>query len=385
MARPYELARWLWLEAQLGAPPFVQHTLIPWLHHAKEIVRLLTQPYMRLYELKGYNQAGPLTVTYGGLGYAAPTLKSLLFLDEPVEREIGRVPVWSPGRLLDATTGDLAIVEASQYLIRQLPGQGAIRLPFRLRFVLDIQGDWEEIQQRFHRNLRDQIRKAGRYEGYEYEISQREEDLDMFYHSMYLPYVEKRHGKLAAILPEREAYQLLRHGWLFLVKRDGIHVCGSLGYARRGCVDFIEMGVLHANQQLMKDGVVEAMNYLRMRWAHQEGYKTLDLGGSWPYMSGIFQAKRKWGATMGVAPHEQKQIWIRIQADTPAVSRFLESNPCVVMNSRGELHGLIVTADPENIAPETEATWRKLYETPGLSGLLIHSPKDLMERRDGPS
>ena len=347
-----ELSHWLWIEMQLGTPPFIQRTIIPTLHKGKEFARMLVQPYLYLYELRGQSQAGPLTVTYGGLGYAKPMLKKMLFDQEPTEREIGRVSVLRPTtKLLDTASSDLTIIESSQYLIRMLSVHSGIKLPFRVQLVLDIQGDWQAVEERFRPNTRRHIRKAKQYDRFEYEISRHEQDLDMFYHRMYLPTVKKRHGALAAILPEREAYQILRHGWLFLVKRDDTYICGSLGHEQQGTVEFKEMGVLNGDMQLMQEGGVEAMNYLRIRWAHQEGFKELSFGDCWPYLSGIFLFKRKWGAAVSIPCHEHKQIWIRIQRDTPAVSQFLESNPCIIVDNKGELQALIVTDAPGNVTP----------------------------------
>jgi len=379
MSRLSEIAHWLWMEIQFRTSSPMQHVAMPLLHRTKEIARLLVRPYMPLCELRGQSQVGPLTVTYGGLGYAKPMLKSMLFVQEPVERKIGRIFVWRPGKLFLSTNSDLTIVESDPYLIRKLSSQNALTLPFRVQFVVDLEGEWQEIEQRFRPKHRRNIRQAQGYGDYEYEISHHEQDLKMFYHSMYLPNVQQRHGKLAAILPEREAYQLLRHGWLFLVKRDGVYVCGCLGHTRQRIVEFIEMGVLNGDKQLMREGVTDAMFYLGIRWAHQEGHKGFSFGTSWPYLSGIFQFKRKWGAAVSVPAHEHKQIWIRVQRNTPAVSQCLNSTPCVVVDSRGELRPLIVTDNPDKVFPGVEAKWRKLYATPGLGDPLICSVTDLME------
>lgn len=380
MSRLSELARWLWIETRLGAPPFVQRAMMPFLHQVKEIARLLAQPYMPLYELKGQNQAGPLTVTYGGLGYAKPMLKDLLFLEEPAEREIGRVLVWRPGDLVHSLTSDLTIIESGWHLIRKLPRQSAITLPFRVQLVLDIRGEWEEVVQRFRRDARrNDIRKAQKL-GYEYEISHNKTDVTMFYRDMYVPTMQKRHGDLAALLPKQEAYQLMRHGCLFLTKRDGTYVAGGLCHVWQGILEFKEMGVLNGDKQLMREGAVGAMNYLRIRWAHQQKFQGVNLGTCWPYLSGIFRSKRKWGATVSIPPHEHKRIWIRIQRSTPAVSQFLRENPCVIVDGEQQLQGLIATNDPENITPKTIATWHKQYSTPGLSKLFICSVTDLVEK-----
>jgi hypothetical protein len=381
MSKFSDLGHWMWMEAQLGAPPFVVGTVMPRLHEAKETARLLAKPYLTLYQWEGQNEGGALTVTYAGLDYAGPTLKSLLFTEDPSQKEIGRGSIWRPHELVNARAGDITIVESSARLIRRLPTQNAIILPFRVKFVLDLEGDLLEVEQRFHRNTRRKVRKAKRYDGYEYEISRREQDLEMFYDTMYLPNVQERHGELAAILPEGEARQLLRHGWLFLVKRDGVYVCGCLGHIQQDIVEFVEMGVLNGDLQLMRQGAVDAMYYLGIRWAHQEGYQAFSFGESWPYMLGIFQSKSRWGAVASVSPYEHKQIWIGFQRNTPAVSQFLKSNPCVIVDSGGELQALIVTDDPDNVPPQTEAAWRKLYETSGLRGLLVRSVTDLMEKR----
>lgn len=368
------------MEAQLRAPPAIERAVMPRLHEAKEIVRLLAEPYLTLCQWQGENEAGSLNVTYAGLGYSEPMLKSLLFTEDPREKQIGQVPVWRPENLINTSASDIIIVESSKHLIRKLPKESAVIAPFRVQFVLDLQGEWMEVMQRFRRDARrNDMRKAQKY-GYEYEISRSETDVEMFYCNMYLPTMQKRHGELAALLPRREAYQLLRHGWLFLTKRDGIYVAGGLCHARQGILEFKEMGVLDGDEQLMREGAVGAMNYLRIRWAHQAGFKGVNLGEGWPYLSGIFQSKRKWGSVLSIPPHEHKRIWLRIQRNTPAVALFVEKNPCVIIDGDERLQALIVTDNADNVDPETEAMWHKLYATPGLSGLIVRSMKDLMEK-----
>lgn len=374
----FDLAHKWWIGIQLGSPPLVQRILIPHLHEAKEIARLLLEPYLTVYQWQGQNEGGSLTVNYAGLGYTVPLLKHLLFTQYPIEKEIDRVPLWQSAELVRSSAGDIIIVEASKYLIRKLPRQNAITLPFRLQFTLDIRGKWQEIEERFHRNVRRNARKSQGYDSYEWEISQRQQDLEIFYHTMYLPTMHQRHGDLAVILPEEEAYELLRHGWLFLLKRNGVYVCGSLGYAQQDTVDFKEMGVLNGDLKLMNQGVVEAMNYLRIRWAYQEGYKWLSFGDNWPYLSGIFRAKRKWGSIVSIPSYEHKQLWVRIQRCTPAVSEFLQKNPCVISDEQEKLYGLIVTPNLNSVTPQMGREWYKLYATPGLTDLLIRSPIDLI-------
>ncbi|TEU11856.1 MAG: hypothetical protein E3J21_22585, partial [Anaerolineales bacterium] len=89
MNKALKFIRDLWIKAQLEAPPSVQRAIIPLLHEAKEIARLLARPYLPIYQLQGQGQGGPLTVTYVGLEFTKPFLKSLIFVEDPVEQQVG--------------------------------------------------------------------------------------------------------------------------------------------------------------------------------------------------------------------------------------------------------------------------------------------------------
>jgi hypothetical protein len=379
MSQLSKSTRWLWKEMQLGAPSHVQHAVMPSLHRAKEIVRILARPYLTLHELQGQGYNGPLTVTYAGLGYTKPMLESMLFEEVPVEREIARAPFWRLSDLLESSTADLVIVEASKHLVHKLSGRGAIVLPWWVQLELDVRGDWEDVVQRFHTTVRKQELRLVRKHGYEYVVSHSEKDLETFYHDMYLPSVKSRHGSLAIPSSFSETYQYFRHGLLLMIKRDGRYVSGCICFPQQRVVKFGEVGVLDSDMQLMREGAQGAVYYALAHWANQQGYETVDFLGSWPFISsGLFWYKRKWGARVSISPDEHKRIWIRIQRDTPAVFHFLHNNPCVIMNSKGGLSGLIVIDDPNEVRPKTEATWSKLYATPGLDNLAVCSIAGLM-------
>jgi hypothetical protein len=198
---------------------------------------------------------------------------------------------------------------------------------------------------------------------------------------MYLPSVKARHGNLAIPSSFNETYQFFRHGLLLMIKRDGRYVSGCVCSAQQRAVKFVEVGVLDGDMQLMREGAQGAVYYALAHWANQQGYEFVDLLGAWPFISsGVFWYKRRWGATVSLSPDEHKRIWIGIKRNTPAVSRFLKSNPCVVVDGKGNLQGLIVTDDPDNVTPDMEATWNKMYATPGLCGFLNCSVSDLMHK-----
>jgi len=383
-----EFVRDLWVEARLSAPPFVQRTVILRLHEVKEIMRLLSRPYLPVCQMQGQGQGGPLTVTYVGLEYAKPFMRSILFAEEPVEQQMGRIPFWRYDELAYPPSSDVVIVEATRHLIRRLPRQNAVVLPQYVHHILDVRGDWQDVRGRFRKSTRQELRLTRKY-GYRYEVSHDDRDFEFFYRDMYLPTMKIRHGDLASPMPVSEAHQIFRHGFLFLVKRDGRRVCGSLCHVERDTIRYMIMGVIDGDGQIMREGAVGALNCLRIQWANQQGYKAVNfLGSGIPRLNGgMFQHKRKWGTAVSVPPHLHRQIWIGVRQNTPAVSRFLKDNPFVVVDKNGELHGLVVVDDLHNVSAKDKEEWKKRYGTPGLSSLLIRSLDHFAEEpasRDDP-
>jgi hypothetical protein len=387
MSKLFEVVHRLWKRAEWGAPPLLERTLFPRLYELEELVLPLVKPHLDVYELRGQGKGSPLTVTYVGLDYGKWYLESVMFTEEPEEIAKEPVSVWRPSEVANAPNSDIVIVAGSERLIRKLPRQNALILPLYVEHILDICGDWEDVKKRLRRShsVRDDFRLLKRYD-YTYEISHDDRDLEMHYDTMHLPTMEKRHGDAAHIVSMEEAEQHFRRGCLFLVKRDGQIVTGGLCRAQGEKVKLIYVGVANADEQLMKEGAMGALYILLIRWANQVGYKTVDFLGCPPYLRmGIFQYKRKWGTNAGIPPNSHKQIWFRFQRDTPAVRQFLKDNPCAMIDEKGDLQGLVVVDDSDNVSSELETRLYKQYFAPGMKGLLIRSVADLLNEPNGGS
>jgi len=344
------------------------------------MLRLLSRPYLKIYQWQGQSQDGPLTVAFGGWGDSKPFFKRLLFVEEPVEREIDRIPTWRLGKLA-GLPGDLVIIEADKCLVRQLPRQRALVMPPRVQFMLDVRGDWQEVKLRIYRSVRRHEFRLIRKYGYEYETSRSEQDFEMFYSEMYLPTMTEKHKESVSLVPMKEAYLYFRHGLLFLVKRDGVWVAGGVCQPQQGIVNFKLLGVKSAAKQLIHQGAQAAVYYAVVHWANQEGFEAVNFEGCRSYLTGLFEYKRKWGTSISIPAHQYEQIWIKIRRLTPAVRQFLTDNPCITIDEGEKLHALVmindVTADPDGVTPEAEAEWHKRYMTPGLSDVLVRSLTDL--------
>ncbi len=368
-----------WIKAQLKAPPSLQRTVIPRLHAAKEFARLLAKPYLPVYQLQGQGQGGSLSVTFIGWEYAKPALQDLLFVEKPLEHKIGRIPFWRCGEWTELFSTDLVIVGAAKRLVRSLPRQQAIVLPEFIHHIVDVRGNWQDVCKRFHKTIRkNELRWIRKYH-YEYELSHLHQDFQEFHEQMYLPSMSARHGQLAQPMSIGEAYQYFLHGGLFKINRAGSWVSGVICEPQQHTLNARILGVRNADPELIRQGAISATYYAAIHWANQQRYEAVNFLGTEPYLRlGLFQQKRKWGATLSLPATLHRQIWIGVRRLTPGVSRFLKENPMVIEHN-GTLQGLIIVDDPHQVPAESRQEWEDLYVTPGLSQLVIRSVHDLVE------
>lgn len=374
MGKLFDRTRNLWIKARVGAPPFVQQTLISRLYEAKEIAYLLAKPRLPVCRLCGQGTGGPLAVTYIGFGFAKSLLKNMLFVEDPAEQRVGRVPFWRRNELVNQPSSDLTVICATKHLIHRLPQQSAVILPHFVHHILDVRGEWQDVVERFSRSVRKNEMRLVRKYGYEYDVSHDRQHFETFYHQMYLPTMKSRHGQQASPMSFAEAYQYFRHGCLFRVMRDGQWVSGGVCHSKQKILSFDIMGVRNADPELIHQGAHSTLYYATTHWANQQGYEAINFLGTGSFiLYGRFQYKRKWGAAVSVPPHLHRRIWIKVQRVTPAVSQLLKENPMVIIAEDKKLHGLMVVDDLHDISAKTRRECEGRYITPGMASFLVRS------------
>jgi hypothetical protein len=217
---------------------------------------------------------------------------------------------------------------------------------------------------------RNEFRLIRKYK-YQFEISRKNQDFEKFYSEMYLPTMLERHKELAAPESMENARVYFRHGLLFKVKREGDWISGGVCQLQRRMVNFKFQGVKDADRQLMRQASQSAVYFAVIHWANQMGFEAVNFEGCRSFMTGLFYYKRKWGTSVSIPAHQYQRIWIKVRHLTPAVRRFFQDNPCIVMDKSENLYTLIVTEEAADITPKIEEKWMKQYMTPGLSGLQI--------------
>lgn len=373
----FELAHKLWIEVQLTAPPLLQDTLIAGLKRARELTRLVAKPLLPIDQLSGPGCGGPLTINYVGPAFAKSVVKEAFFTQPVQERHLGQVPFWRIGRMVHDRSVDITFIAAPKWVIRLLPRHTAFVLPHYVDQVIDLTGSWDDVKNRMHKGLRKLLRRTRNY-GYEWRLTSNPEDLKRFYHTMYLPTMTDRHGELSSPMSLREASQIFRHGWLFMLKRDGCDVAGGLAHAQNNIFYFIVLGVLNGDPNLVHEGAQTAIYDAVVQWAHKQGYKAVHLMGGPPYLNNLFLYKRRWGASAVLPDDEHRLLWLKVQRDTPAVRRAMQTTPFIALDEQNNLQVIIIADSAEAITPEVRANWQKDLFTPGLTGYHVYQFNDLL-------
>ncbi len=373
------LGRQLLLEAQLGAPPFVQKRIISRLNASKQTLRSVLKPYFKTQRLEGKNEAGPLSVTYVGLETAALNLvKKHFFREYPRLSNIEQVSISKIQDAVDAADSDLVIVVAGKHITDKLPKKCTLLMPSRVIFQLDIRGSWEDVKGRFRRNvITSKLRLVRKY-GYTYRISHDLADLEHYHDNMYVKLMNSQHEELSAPWPKWQSAAYFKHGFLFLAERDGQDVAGILSHPQQKMLTLASMGVLNADRDLLREGALIAAHVFWIEWANEHGFETLDfMDTQHNFTDGVYRAKRQWGAEV-FPPKDDSRMWMKIKNDTPAVRQCLKDNPLIVIGDSNKFQGLITVDDTASISDKDKKNWEKWYATPGVEKLLAYSIEDLL-------
>jgi hypothetical protein len=313
------------------------------------------------------------------LQYGQGCWQELLFAERQVKHQVRRIPFWH-FRELTNSSYDLVIIELTKWLTQTLPRQNSIVLPAYVHHILDVRGDWQDVQNRFRKSVRKNELRVIRKYGYEYEIRHRDKDFEEFYDQMYLPTIRDRHGEWSSPMPRDIAHCYFRHGGLQCVRRDGRWVSGGICHPEQETWVADILGVRNGDTQLTKEGAVAAVYYATTHSANRQGYAFVNFRGTGPFMNlGQFQYKRKWGTTIITPPFLHRQTWVWFRSDVPAVARFWKQNPFITLDEHGQLHGVIVVDDLHGLSAEIEREWNGLYVTPGLSDLRVCSVNDFVQ------
>jgi hypothetical protein len=332
------------------------------------VLWLVNFPRMDAYKLTGKEWS----ITFVGSREGLQAAQELFFeAQESTTQVLERVKVWKlPEQSKDWLAGgaDLVICELSRLTPWKPSAVYSFSGPDWIMQIIDLPASPEEIL--VGRRISSQRKRILKLEknGFSYHYSRAREDFLFFYHHMYLPFVNARHGSQALIVPlEDQHNRWFKAGGLILVTESNQPVAGAI-VIRTGKICYnIEMGVLRGAPELMEAGVIAFLDWSTIQWCYTQSAKQLCLGGSQAYCSnGSFDSKTKWGARV-VRQKRVNPLWFYLSDHLPDSLRERMNQIELVSEQKGKFYCTYIAE------PDAEDLERKVQEAlrQGLSGLAL--------------
>ena len=277
------------------------------------------------------------------------------------------VPVWLEGQ------ADLVVCELSRFTRRRIQAPLQVTIPKWIAQAVPLPSDMAGLLAgKKGRDIRNALNKNPDLMNYIY--SQEKSDFDLFYHSMYVPYVLQRHGSLAFVEPYALLLHYFKRGGVVFVCKQGEPIAGSLVFRRTNWIYAVDGGVLNADSGLFKADIYRIMAWASIDWAISQGVERMHLGGTYAWRSnGIFRFKRDWRCNVIPLYGFIRGSWIfsMNQPSAEMIDRLNERG--LITENNGKYYGVIF--ERENSDPALSELSRDFdaAQQDGLAGLAVVS------------
>lgn len=294
-----------------------------------------------------------------------------MFQTEPDESLQGRKFIFNIPSI-DSSPVNMVLIEADRCFARFFTRRGFFAIPEWVLFTMDISAPIEKIIRR-NKSSKNDFRKIGRYQ-YTYEETSDKDKLHLFYHTMYLPYISSRYGRLTVHTPLHEMEDILQNGKLLLVKKNHEFVSGMLIERTSSIPIAAYLGIRDGSLKLLKEGALAAVYYYTILWAKEQGYHRMNFGHCRPFLhDGVFLYKKKLGMSIQKSTRKYRMLYLSIRNFNPYLAQFLACNPFVHEN-RGLLKGLVFIQNGEPFREQEITSLTRKYGIPGLVGFTVIPP-----------
>ena len=293
-----------------------------------------------------------LTVIQIGRESLDPYIVRLLYGEFLKSEKVGSVLVWNLARAIRRweAGADLIFFRNTQF---QPPGELASRmlmLPYFAQQVVDLPSSSSGLLSHFfneatHWTLKSNLRSI-RKARFEHEFTRDPELLNYFYHHLYVPYIKERYLDTAEILPWPMFRAVYGDMELLLIRRKGQIVAGCVNQQIGNTYRMHVAGVLCADKDFLKTGIISALYWFSFGEAHRLGCREVDLGVSRPFLKdGLQVYKKKWRSRITTSIYKRPGLWLLPCGSRPPMYRALEDNPFFCEQDDGRLTGLIFLGD----------------------------------------
>ena len=311
------------------------------------------------------------TVLIAGRHPLVKYLPGRFFAREPQRSHLGKVSVWGLSHALKRLQppADLTIAVVDRHSARLFFDEDYLAVPEWVGSWLTVPEEPEKLG-RANAKVREDLRRI-RSKGLHPVISHAETDFDLFYRTMYVPFIRNRFGDLAFVSNPRYLRRRFRHGGMLWVQRGGERLAGHAFAQYKQTLYALAMGTANGESAPMKQGALVAAYYYLIQYAHQQECTRLDLGASRPSLhDGVLRYKRKWGVVLSEKPDTYYDFLVRWNRLDGVVAEFL-SHTSLIFRDRSGLSA-ISGIGHEDLAGASDA-WAAHHSIwiPGLRHLYL--------------
>jgi hypothetical protein len=308
-----------------------------------------------------------LTILYSGVEINREYIAKLVYGQDYVQTYLGKRGLWS-SRTNSAGGCDLVIREVPLMLKRFFNRRGRFLVPDWVVGTFDLSMDINKhISQ--DRTLSSNRRKIER-SNLSPEITHDEDQFEIFYREMFLPYVSRRWVKQAEITEHDILKRYFREGELLLIKKDSDYIAGVLIHYAMNMPRLLVLGVKDGNFEYVELGAVAAIYQFAMQYLKEQGYHSVNVGSTRAFLNdSVLLQKKKWG--FKVDSFRDYGFLINMVSTNSGVQGFFLNNPFIFMDGADLAGAIFIEANRSLEKTDFLNTYQK-YHVEGLSRISLY-------------
>jgi len=296
----------------------------------KEWLRHMARIYMPVHLC----ESDKMKIIYAGYSPIKKSYYARLLLNSNFQfTYLGRY--WFSGipNLISSLNLDMIISEISRVTFTHFQNCNGYILPVWTTTRIDIDRPIGEICNSNSTDYPNVKRRIRKYD-LTYDILTDNKSFNDFNDKFYLPYITKRHGDEAFIEDLKPIWKSSRGGFLMAIRENG-NIVGMSLLVKSGDIIYLKrLGLLDGNDKYRRHGVIGAFYYFGIIEGHKMGCKSLDLGGTRPFLTdGLTKYKLGLGAEFvsNLSPSKE-YLWYGVNEKSSAAKEFLSNNPFMHLN-----------------------------------------------------
>lgn len=315
--------------------------------HLTTLASLATPIALPVERLEGrlHGSNAPVSMTFAGTSATADFVAGALFT---IERRtpVGRLQ--TPFELRRAAFGSLTI--GSDLVVAEVPPIWRFCLPADMRLRMPA---WVSQEIRADKGsgivlpaqLRKEVARHSRREGYELTQSDAAADIRRFYAELYRPYVMARFQAGAVVVAEDRFFDVSRGMKLAILCVDRAWIAGIL-FRRRG--NTLDLGWFGSVSAPPRRGASEVLDAGIIELAAAQGAQRVVMGHSRPSLAdGVLRYKSRFGAAVRPTRFPQRIVGIQVQRSSPALIAMLNGARFLSFR-QGQAEACTIPVDTQN-------------------------------------